>query len=88
MHEPRTISGQASLSATRPHLKRAFAPTIRAIEAEAVAPYAQALKEADRVLADLAARDPALSWDAAARTTLVRRAEAAHQLVSALLAQR
>lgn len=87
MTTPRTVSGQAALSGMRPHIKRAFAPTIIAIEVEAVAPYAEALREADRVLRDLAARDAAATWDRPFQADLVRRAEAAHRLVRPLLAQ-
>jgi hypothetical protein len=55
--EPRTISGQAALSALRPHVRRALLPTIVAIEREAVAPYLAALREADALLAPAAAHD-------------------------------
>jgi hypothetical protein len=84
---PRTVSGQAAISALRPHLKRALAPTILAIEAEAVAPYLAALREADEVLADLVGPDGALPWDEAARADLVARARAARGLTAPLLAQ-
>ena len=87
MTTPRTVSGQAAISALRRHLKRALAPTILAIEAEAIAPFAAALREADEVLADLVGRDPALPWDEAARAHLVARARAAHGLTAPLLAQ-
>ena len=87
MTTPRTVSGQAAISALRPHLKRALAPTILAIEAEAVAPYAAALREADGVLAELAGRDATLPWDEAGRVALVARARAAHELARPLLAQ-
>ena len=50
MTTPRTVAGQAALSGMRPHVKRALAHTILAIEAEAIAPYVEALREADRVL--------------------------------------
>jgi hypothetical protein len=56
MTTPRTVAGQAAISAMRPYLKRALAPTILAIEAQAIAPYVEALREADRVLESLAAR--------------------------------
>ena len=45
MTKPRTVAGQAVLSGMRPHVKRALAHTILAIEAEAVAPYVEALRE-------------------------------------------
>jgi hypothetical protein len=50
MTTPRTVAGQAALSGMRPHVKRALAQTILAIEDEAIAPYLTALREADRVL--------------------------------------
>lgn len=87
MATPRTVSGQAAISALRPHLKRALAPTILAIEAEAVAPYLAALRETAEVLADLVGRDPASPWDEAAGADLVARARAAHELARRLLAQ-
>ena len=54
----------------RPHLNRAFAQTVLAIEAEAIAPYAEALREAGEVLEQLARTNagsrreafPTLSW--------------------------
>ena len=82
MTTPRTISGQAALSGMRPYVKRALGQTIVAIEDEAVAPYLAALREADLVLEALAAKD------ATSRVDLVGRAEAAHRVVSALLASR
>jgi hypothetical protein len=85
LQTPRTISGQAMIGAMRPYLKRAIGPTILAIEAEAVAPYVDALREADRVLGDLAARDATSPWDEALRLDLVQRATAARDLVQALL---
>jgi septum formation inhibitor-activating ATPase MinD len=72
----------------RPHVKRALAHTILAIEAEATAPYVAALREADRVLESLAAKDATASWDISSRVDFVKRAEAAHQLVRPLLARR
>ncbi|HSM37828.1 MAG TPA: hypothetical protein VK838_00720 [Candidatus Limnocylindrales bacterium] len=81
---PRTISGQALLSGLRPHVKRGFGPTVLAIETEAAAPYADALAEAERVLADLAARDPAQAWEEATRADLVERARLALDLTRAL----
>lgn len=87
MTTPRTVAGQAALSGMRPHVKRALAFTILAIEAEAIAPYVAALREADRVLESLAARDATARWDISSRVDLVKRAEAAHRLVRPLLAQ-
>jgi hypothetical protein len=87
MDTPRTIAGQAAISAMRPYLKRAVAPTILAIEEQAIAPYLEALREADRVLADLAVRDATPTWDAPFRSDLVGRAEAAHRLARPLLEQ-
>lgn len=87
MTTPRTIAGQAALSGMRPYLKRALAPTILAIEAGAIAPYVEALREADRVLEDLAARDATSAWSISSRVDLVKRAEAAHHLARPLLAQ-
>jgi hypothetical protein len=84
MTEPRTISGRAAISALRPHFRRAIGGTILAIEAEAIAPYVTALREADLLLVELAARNAVLPWDEAARTDLVARADAAHQRVRAL----
>ena len=85
MMTPRTIAGQATLSGMRPYVKRAIAQTILAIEAEAIAPYVEALREADRVLEFLAARDAVSGWDRPSRADLVERAEAAHRLVRPLL---
>ena len=45
MTAPRTIAGQAALSAMRPQLRRALAHTVVAIETEAMAPYVEALRE-------------------------------------------
>ncbi len=85
MTTPRTIAGQAALSGMRPHVKRALGQTIRAIEAEAIAPCLEALRDADRVLKAIAARDPTPSWDSAVRSDVVTRAEAAHRLLAPLL---
>jgi hypothetical protein len=71
----------------RPFVKRALAQTIVAIEAEAIAPYLEALREADRVLGSLAAKDATSTWDLPSRVDFVRRAEAAHRLVVPLLEQ-
>lgn len=87
MTTPRTVSGQAAISGMRPHVKRALASTILAIEAEAIAPYVQALMEADQVLEYLSAQDAASTWDGPARVDLVGRADAAHQLVRQLFAR-
>lgn len=87
MATPRTVAGQAVLSGMRPHLKRAFAHTILAIEAEAIAPCLEALREANGVLEDLAAKNATSTWDTPSRDDLVKRAQAAHQLVKPLLAQ-
>ena len=87
MTTPRTVAGQAALSGMRPYVKRALAHTILAIEAAAVAPYAEALREADRVLEFLAAQDASSTWDGPSRADFVTRAEAAHRLVRPLLAQ-
>jgi hypothetical protein len=86
MAAPRTVAGQAAISALRPHLRRALAPTILAIEEQAAAPYVAALREADRVLADVAGRDPGVAWEAAARMDLVMRARATRALLEGLLA--
>jgi hypothetical protein len=49
----RTVAGQAALSGMRPYVKRALAQTIRRIEDEAARPYAEALRDADEVLAEV-----------------------------------
>ena len=56
----------------RPHVRRALAQTIVAIEDEAVAPYLAALREADGVLAELAAGGPATTADLVERAAAVR----------------
>ena len=86
MTTPRTVAGQAAVSALRPHLKRALAPTIVAVEEQAAAPYVAALREADRLLSDVAGRDPGAAWGAADRMDLVARARAARALLEGLLA--
>ena len=86
MTMPRTVAGQAALSGMRPYVKRALAHTILAIEAEAIAPYEEALREADRVLECLATRDPTSTWDIPSNVDLVKRARAARQLLGPLLA--
>ena len=81
---PRTISGQAWLSGMRPHHRRAAAPLVVSIEAEAARPGLTALLEADRVLAQLAAIDPdGVSGDALRE--LVERAREAHEHVADVL---
>jgi len=85
MTTPRTVAGQAALSGMRPYVKRALAKTILAIEAEAIAPYVEALREANRVLESLAAADRASTWDRPSRVDFVKRAEAAHRLAMPLL---
>lgn len=87
MTTPRTVAGQAAISGMRPHVKRALAQTILAIEAEAIAPYVEALREADRVLEALAAKDATATWDSPSRIDFVKRADAAHRLLRPLLAQ-
>jgi hypothetical protein len=67
-------------------VKRALAQTIVAIEAEAVAPCLEALREAERVLGSLAAIDAAAAWDTPSRVDLVKRAVAALELARPLLA--
>lgn len=86
--EPRTIAGRAALTGTRPHIRRWLAQTISTIEKEAVTPYAEALKDADLVLRDLAAADPAAEWSAESRASLVENAQAAHRVVEPLLERR
>ena len=86
MTTPRTVAGQAALSGMRPFVKRALAKTILAIEAEAIAPYVEALREANHVLESLAAADADSTWDKAARVAFVKRAETAHRVVMPLLA--
>ena len=88
MTEPRTIAGRAALSGMRPHVKRALAQTIVAIETEAIAPYLDALREADAVLEAVlavAALDATSPGDPAPWTDLVRRAGAAHRRAEGLL---
>jgi hypothetical protein len=87
MTTPRTVAGQAALSGMRPYVKRALGQTIVAIEKEAIAPYLAALREADRVLDSIAARDANSAWDMPAPVELVERAEAAHQLAKPLLSE-
>lgn len=86
MTEPRTVAGQAAISAMRPHVRRALAGTIIAIEDEAIAPYVDALREADRVLEVLVAQGTTSGHGGPSRADLVARAEAARRLASPLLA--
>lgn len=88
MTTPRTVAGQAAISGMRPHVKRALGQTILAIEDEAIAPYLEALREADRVLESLAATDATSTWDLPTRDDFVARAGASHRLVKPLLARR
>jgi hypothetical protein len=85
MTTPRTVAGQAWLSGTRPFVRRALSEVILSIETEAVAPYGEALREADELLGFLAASDAASTWDRPTRTDLVTRAEATHRRVTQLL---
>jgi hypothetical protein len=85
MTTPRTVAGQAALSATKPWVRRALGPTIVSIETEAAAPYVEALRRADRVLESLAMRDATSDWDTSSKAGLVARAEAAHRLVGQVL---
>ena len=85
MPTPRTVHGQAWLSGTRPHVRRALEQTIVDIEAEAAAPYLEALREAAHILESLAAMDPTETWDESSRLDLVKRAEATHQVATQLL---
>jgi hypothetical protein len=71
----------------RPYVKCALAQTIRAIEVEAIAPYLEARRDADRVLASLAAADATAPWDLPSRADFVTRAAVAHRLVWPLVAQ-
>jgi hypothetical protein len=87
MTTPRTVAGQAWLSGTRPFVRRALAQTIVAIEDEAIAPYAEALRKADRVLGFLAAKDLASTTDEPSMIELIKAAEAAHQVANRLLVQ-
>lgn len=47
----------------------------------------EALREADRVLESLAAKDATSTWDIRSRVDFVKKAEAAHRLMGPLLAQ-
>lgn len=82
--EPRTISGRAWLSGMRPHHRRAAAPLVASIEAEAARPALAALLEADAVLADLAAID-AVRMNRDALRELIGRAQAARDHIANVL---
>lgn len=82
MTTPRTIAGQAAISAMRPYIKRALGRTIFDIEREAIAPYLEALREADRVLEEILASGAAEIRPAG---DLAQRAEAARRLAMPLL---
>lgn len=88
MTTPRTVAGQAAISAMRPYVKRAVAQTIVAIEDEAIAPYLEALRTADGVLKSLVNQDAQSAWEMPDRVELVKQAEAARRLVEPLLASR
>ena len=88
MTTPRTVAGQAALSGMRPYVKRALAQTIAAIEDEATAPYLEALRQADGVLASLVDTEAAGTGDAASRAELLSRADAVRRLMEPLLAGR
>ena len=88
MTEPRTITGRAWLSGTRPYVRRALAATIVGIEEEATAPCVAALAAADAVLESLVGMDPRRPVDEATMRDLVGRAEAARRLAAPQLAAR
>ena len=88
MTTPRTVAGQAALSGMRPYVKRALAQTIAAIEDEATAPYLEALRQADRVLASLVDPDAVGVGDTGSRVELLKRADAVRLLMAPLLAGR
>jgi len=83
---PRTIAGQAAISALRASVKRAITPTIVAVEDEARAPLEMALNEVDSVLRAMARLDPAERWDATVRSDLVEQAAAASASIGRALA--
>jgi hypothetical protein len=83
--EPRTITGKAWLSGTRPYVRRALAATILGIEEEATASCRAALAAADSVLAALTALDADGSSDRESMRDLIERAEAARRLAAPLL---
>jgi len=82
--EPRTIAGRAWLSGMRPHHRRAATPLIVSIEREATGPALDALREADAILVELAALQPAHP-DVNALRGLVERARASHERATTLL---
>ena len=82
--EPRTVAGRAWLSGMRPHHRRAAAPLVVSIEAEAARPALAALLEADGVLADLAVAEADRLTPEALRA-LIDRARAAHEHASTVL---
>ena len=88
MTEPRTITGRAWLSGTRPYVRRALAATILGIEEEATAPYIVALAAADAVLETLVGIDPGQAVDGTTMRDLIERAEAARRLAAPQLAPR
>ena len=57
MTTPRTIAGRAALSALRPQVRKALSHTVAAIEAESVAPFAEALRRLAPVDLDAAVPD-------------------------------
>lgn len=82
MTTPRTIAGQAAISAMRPYIKRALGRTIFDIESEAIAPYREALSEADQVLEEILASG---SGEIRSAGDLAQRAEAARRMARPLL---
>ncbi|HET7726394.1 MAG TPA: hypothetical protein VFK54_03625 [Candidatus Limnocylindrales bacterium] len=64
MSEPRTIEGKAVISSLKPVGRRAIGPTIVAIEREAARPYAELLREADALLAEVERHE---AWSARIR---------------------
>ena len=88
MTEPRTITGRAWRSGTRPYVRRALAATIVGIEQEATAPYIAALAAADAVLEKLVTIDPSGSVDEGTTRELMDAAEAARRLAAPQLASR
>ncbi|MBF8289941.1 MAG: hypothetical protein HW391_909 [Chloroflexi bacterium] len=83
---PTTIAGRAALSGMRPHVKRALARTIVAIETEAAAPYVEALREAAAVLAAIAELDETGSGNRSLSLDVAMRALQVHDRASELLA--
>lgn len=87
MTTPRTVAGQAWLSGTRPFVRRALTQTIVAIQDEAIAPYAEALRDVDRALESLAARDRDPTRRNHRGSISTSRRRGAHRLAGLLLAQ-